>query len=42
MILFFKKLFCIHNYINKSFNLGYYDQEEWIECTKCGKQISRE
>ena len=34
----FKQLICKHIYKHEYVNLGYYDMEEWLECTKCGKQ----
>ena len=30
---------CIkHDFKDKYFDKGYYDEEHWLECTKCGKQ----
>ena len=36
--LWFKQLFCKHNYMHKEVNVGYYDEELWLECKKCKKQ----
>jgi len=34
-----KSYFCIkHDFKDVYFDKGYYDEEHWLECTKCGKQ----
>lgn len=38
MIKWIKQLFCKHNYVRRRINVGYYDEESWYECTKCGRQ----
>jgi hypothetical protein len=38
MRLWFKRLFCKHNYQKQEYGKGYYDYEAWLQCTKCGKQ----
>lgn len=32
-----KRLFCKHEY---SFHQEWYGQEQWLECTRCGEQIT--
>ena len=38
MRLWFKRLFCRHNYQKHEYGKEYYDYEAWLQCTKCGKQ----
>jgi hypothetical protein len=38
MRLWFKRLFCRHNYQKQEFGKGSCDYEAWLQCTKCGKQ----
>lgn len=34
----FKELFCSHTWVHYYVNRGYYDEESWYICTKCGKE----
>jgi len=36
MIKQIKQILCKHEFAEKSVNVGYYDEERWKECTKCG------
>ena len=42
MRLWFKRLFCRHDYQKQEFGKGSCDYEMWLECTKCSKQKYKE
>jgi hypothetical protein len=37
-VTWIQQWFCKHVWAKISFGIGYYDEEHWYECTKCGKQ----
>ena len=42
MLTWIKQLLCNHNYIVRIVSEGAYDEESWLECTKCNKQAELE
>lgn len=39
MILFLKQIFCRHVFITKLYSFKCYDEEIYVECIKCKKQL---